>query len=125
MGKLNSILERRYTLGKNEKLKSTKSIDRLFVDGESFVQYPIRVVFVKNNSEEKNKVAFSVSKRNFKLAVDRNKIKRLMREAYRLNKYELDIHGFHILFIYTNRKIKSYSKIENSIITILQKTNKG
>ncbi len=114
----------RYTLSKNEKLKSKKAIEKLFTEGESFVQYPIRVVFIKNESISINQVAFSVSKKNFKLAVDRNKIKRLMREAYRLNKHNLESKGFHLLFIYTHRKIKSFIMIETSIKIILKTIEK-
>ncbi|MFV0237963.1 MAG: ribonuclease P protein component [Flavobacteriales bacterium] len=109
----------RYTLGKNEKLKSKKNIDKLFSDGKSFVQHPVRIVYIKNQSLSANQVAFSVSKRNFKLAVDRNRIKRLMREAYRLNKHDLNQKGIHIIFIYTDIKMKSYPIIERSIKKIL------
>ncbi len=114
----------RYTLGKNEKLKSKKAIETLFTEGESFVQFPIRVVFIKNETSSPNQVAFSVSKRNFKLAVDRNKIKRLMREAYRLNKHDLESKGFHLIFIYTHRKIKPFSVIVSSMKTILKTIEK-
>lgn len=117
-------LSKRYTLGKHEKLKSKKAIDKLFTEGKSFVQSPIRVVFIKNETDFPNQVAFSVSKRNFKLAVDRNRIKRLMREAYRLNKYELNSEGFHVLFIYTNRKIKSFDRVSSSMKIILNTINK-
>ncbi|APD07170.1 ribonuclease P [Flavobacteriaceae bacterium UJ101] len=115
---------KRYTLSKEEKLKSKKSIERLFSEGKSFVQHPIRIVYIKNETSDINQVAFSVSKRNFKLAVDRNRVKRLMREAYRLNKYDLNEKGFDFILIYTSRKIKSYLLIETSIKTILEKLEK-
>lgn len=117
-------LKRRYTLGKEEKLKSRKSIERLFAEGKSFVHTPIRIVYIKDDSFPINQVAFSVSKRNFKSAVDRNRIKRLMREAYRLNKYDINSKGIHFVLIYTSRKIKPYSLIESSIKMILKNLEK-
>ncbi len=114
-------LEKRYTLSKKERLKSKKCIERLFLEGKSFSCTPIRVVFIKNDLLQLNQVAFSVSKKNFKLAVNRNRIKRLMREAYRLNKYSLDERRFQLMFIYSGREIKSFSIIESSILSILKK----
>ena len=77
------------TFSKIERLKSKKEIDILFSDGKSISKYPIRLVYKKTDFNEKIKIraGVSVSKRNFKKAVDRNFIKRLMRESYRKNKY--------------------------------------
>ena len=69
---------------KNEKLKSQKAIEQLFAEGKSVSAYPLRMVYLDNQSQLK--VGVSVSKRNFKLAVHRNRVKRLLREGYRLNK---------------------------------------
>ena len=76
------------TFNKTEKLKSQKLIEKLFLEGKSVVSYPLRLVFIETtfNDNVKVKAGVSVSKRHFKNAVDRNRIKRLMREAYRLNK---------------------------------------
>src|SRR5690606_7172183 len=73
---------------KKEKLKSEKFISQLFLEGKSVSAYPLRMVFLKTSFQDKAQVkaAVSVSKRNFKKAVDRNQIKRLLREAYRLQK---------------------------------------
>jgi len=73
---------------KTEKLKSQKLIEKLFLEGKSVVSYPLRLVFIETTFDDnvKIKAGVSVSKRHFKNAVDRNRIKRLMREAYRLNK---------------------------------------
>ncbi len=78
----------KFTFNKNEKLKSTKLIDQLFIEGQSVSVYPLRMVYLPTtfDSEVLFKTGVSVSKRNFKSAVDRNYIKRLLREAYRLNK---------------------------------------
>ena len=73
---------------KNEKLKSKKTIDSLFTEGKSVGKYPLRLVFIPDNFEDDVplKMGVSVSKKYFKKAVHRNRIKRLLRECYRLNK---------------------------------------
>lgn len=83
------INSQRYFYGKTDKLKSRKVINLIFSKGKSFSNYPFRVIWmpVANNTVLQTGVA--VSSRNFKRAVDRNRIKRLMREAYRLQKNEL------------------------------------
>lgn len=90
------------TYNKNEKLKSQKAIEQLFLDGKSISAYPLRLVYLKN--ENLTKTGVSVSKRNFKKAVDRIRVKRLLREAYRTNKNMLidnniAPHSFMILYI--------------------------
>lgn len=78
----------KFTFNKKEKLKSEKLITQLFVQGQSVVTYPLRLVYMPMTFGDGSvlKAGVSVSKRNFKRAVDRNRIKRLMREAYRLQK---------------------------------------
>lgn len=73
---------------KKEKLKSKKLIEKMFVEGRSISAFPLRLVYLETpfNDGVTIKTGVSVSKRHFKSAVDRNRIKRLLREAYRLNK---------------------------------------
>ena len=79
-----------YTLGKNERLKSRKLIEQLFKKGISFSIFPLRVVYLQTGyNADAIKVGFTVSTKYFKKAVDRNRIKRQMKEAYRLQKKEL------------------------------------
>ena len=83
------------TFSRNERLKSRKLISRLFREGHSYMAYPLRVVWLPVNPEEQQaagydgafaQLAISVPKRAFKTAVQRNLLKRRIREAYRLNK---------------------------------------
>ena len=76
------------TLGKQERLKSKKLIEKLYSEGNSVKTFPLRMMFVqtKHTSDFPCQVGVSVAKRNFKKAPDRNRLKRLMRETYRLQK---------------------------------------
>ncbi|MEI6866119.1 ribonuclease P protein component [Flavicella sp.] len=80
----------KFTYGKKEKLKSKKAIEQLFVEGISVSSYPLRMVFLKkeHNALFPLKLGVSVPKRKVNKAVDRNRIKRVLREIYRLNKYD-------------------------------------
>jgi len=111
---------------KEEKLCSEKQINNLFTSGCSFIAYPLRVVFYKEAvSTDKSvglSVLTSVSKKKFKRAVKRNRIKRLTKEAYRLNKafftrlcLEHNIH-INIAFIYLDDKIHTYETFEKSML---------
>jgi len=115
------------TFGKNEKLKSKKAIEALFSEGQSYVSHPIRIVYKVNpKSDYTIRIAESVAKKKFKHAVDRNLLKRRIKEAYRLNKHLIEITedvSIDILFIYTSSKIQSYEKIDQSIQEILTKLN--
>jgi ribonuclease P protein component len=104
------------SFGKKEKLKSKVIIDKLFAEGRSVKKYPLLLIYtpLENPSEKVNKVGVSVSKRNFKRAVDRVKIKRLMREVFRKNKYLVSSNlaeNYAIMLIYTGREIWSYKDL--------------
>jgi|LGVE01.1.fsa_nt_gb ribonuclease P protein component len=117
---------RKYTYGKDEKLKRRKLIGEIFETGSSFSSYPFRVFYKKTELDVDGfvQVGVSVSKRNFKHAVDRNRIKRLMREAYRLEKYTLleNINNqVAVMFIYTQRKELSLDLIKSKMKSALKK----
>ena len=115
-----------FTLNKNEKLKSKKLIERLFTDGISVSNFPLKLIFleVDHDGIYPIKAGVSVSKRKFKSAVKRNRIKRLIREAYRKNKhviYENCTHKYIFMFLYIDENEQNYVFIEEKMINLLQK----
>lgn len=109
---------------KNEKLKSRKMIARLFSEGKSYKKFPVKVFFIEVEDAETNQATFAVPKRNFKLAVSRNHIKRKLREAYRINKgayLEKSGKKFALLFLYLGREKPTYEAVEASVISFLKK----
>lgn len=105
---------------KKEKLKSQKLIEKLFNEGQSITVFPLRMVYLK--IEGLNKVGVSVSKRNFKKAVDRNRIKRLLREAYRLNKNLLidnNVDGYAFMILYLGKEISDFKTVENKVQSLI------
>ena len=117
----------RHTFGKEEKLKKKNLITELFASGKSTSVFPLKMVFLENDHESPFKVqaGVSVSKRNFKSAVDRNRIKRLMRESYRKNKnliYKDENTKKHILmFIYQGKNELSYEELEKRMNELIHK----
>ncbi|MEZ4874516.1 MAG: ribonuclease P protein component [Flavobacteriaceae bacterium] len=113
-----------FSFPKEEKLKSRKLIEQLFAEGESFKKFPVKMLFLEIDSLPKTQAAFSVPKRNFKLAVSRNRIKRQLREAYRLHKLDI-IHNngkkFALLFLYLGKEKTTYVEIERSLQSLLKK----
>lgn len=117
-----------YSLCKSERLCRKTLIEELFAHDMSFVRYPYRVI-VKQSSlpgEYPARIAISVSKKKFRRAVQRNRIKRLTREAYRLNKTNLyksmpEGKTLDILFIFLDTRLPDYPKIEKAVKDSLQK----
>lgn len=114
---------------KQERLCGEIRIGRLFAEGHAFIAYPLRVVFKSwdEKSDSPLKVLFSVPKKRLKKAVRRNRVKRLMREAYRLNKHLLQAQyakqnrTLHIAFTYLSEEPSEYSLIEIKIKYALNK----
>ncbi|MDF7814674.1 ribonuclease P protein component [Hymenobacter sp. YC55] len=119
---------RSYSFSKEEHLCRKKLIDELFGRGSSFGLYPLRLVWLPTEAPTAAppQVLVSVSKRNFKRAVDRNNLKRLMREAYRLNKHRLtEVDGGHpirlLAIIYTGKEKKPFALVEKKLISGLER----
>ncbi len=119
----------RFTFPKEGKLKSRKQIEKLFVEGNSLKEFPLRIRYLKlDDDETKIKAGFSVPKRNFKLAVHRIRIKRLLREVYRKNKHLLfeELKGTYIvMFLYTDKTEWSYVDLEKKMQSIINKLIKN
>jgi ribonuclease P protein component len=110
-----------YTFSKAERLCSKKLISELFARGSAFNLYPLRFVSLKAEapSPEFPQVLISVSKKYFKRAHDRNRIKRQIREAYRLNKHQLlsENGQFYAVLgiIYIGKEKAAYNLIEKKL----------
>jgi len=110
------------TFPKHQKLKSRKDIKALFEEGKIVTKYPVKLLWLPL-SQQDTKAGFAVAKRNFKSAVTRNKIKRLMREAYRLQKQEIQVHDktFTLLFLYIGKDVASFKTIDKAVLGALKK----
>jgi ribonuclease P protein component len=123
---------KQFTLGKNERLKSRKSIEQLFSEGKKITVAPFKILYILTRSSQHSSLLFGtgVSAKNFKKAVDRNRVKRLMREAYRLQKKNLqekikagNIH-LNVFFIYTGKELPEYDEIFKKMGLALNKLDK-
>ncbi len=114
----------KHTFGREEKLKSRKIIGRLYTEGKSIKAFPLRMVYLQTDhtSDFPCQAAVSVPKRNFKKAVDRNRIKRLLRESYRLQKQiaysEVD-KPYVYMISYLARDEWKYADIEHKMKKLL------
>ena len=119
----------RQTFRKNERLCSRKIIQDLALKGKNIHINPIRLLWIPSilNVSIPAQAAFTVPKRNFKDAVDRNKIKRRMREAYRKNKSSLyslisnNKNQYALLFVFTGKESITYFETEEKIKIILHR----
>jgi len=127
-----------FTYPKTEKLKSKITIGLLFTEGKSVSKYPLRLVYKAGSfgkpesrpeasgsgTGEKIKMGVSVSKKNFKKAVDRNYFKRVLRETYRLNKHilidNLD-QPYSFMFFYQTKDRLTYEEINTKTIQLFEK----
>lgn len=121
------------TFGKNEKLKSKKLISQLFADGKSITAFPLKVIYFQLPESKSHpvldessliQVGVSVPKKKFRKAVQRIHLKRLMREAYRKNKYlvyEKNPTPYAFMFLYLGKERMDYHKITAAMKNLLQR----
>jgi len=125
------MMPKQFTIGRNERLKSRKQIEQVFAKGKSFVVSPFRIYFdEKLNADHPMlniQFGIGVSSKNFKRAVDRNRIKRLTREAWRLQKNELKQKlktsgkQLNVFFIYTGKELPDFTIVKDKVAVALKK----
>ena len=120
------VLRKQFTLGEKERLKSRKAIDALFKDGKRFTISAFRVFYTLSSGTE-IKFGTGASTKNFKKAVDRNRIKRLVREAYRLQKIPLQTalkgkgKALNFFFIYIGKELPAYAFVFADVEKVLSR----
>jgi len=118
----------KFTFKKKEKLCSRKVISHLFENGNSFYSEPFRVQWLRCDDKLPFPVltAISVGKKSFPEAVSRNRIKRLIREVWRLNKQHLYLHlkqmnlQLYIMIIYSGKKIPEYNELDRQMRKLVE-----
>ena len=116
----------RYKLPKKNILKRKQLIDALFSRGETIAIYPLRLVYLTMSYPEDSLflVAFSVPKKKIKKAVHRNRIKRLMRESFRLQQHKLNLpQKTLMMWIYTGKDIPDYKTVCQKMELIINELN--
>ena len=111
------------SFSKNERMSSKKEIDETFKNGITFSQYPFLVKYIDGKGGTISRVLFSIPKKKVRKAVDRNTIRRRMREAYRLHKQILlqAKNNYAIVFMYISDKILPFALIEEKTILSLKR----
>ncbi len=121
-----SVGTKKYTFGREESLKSKKIIEELFKNGSSFRLYPFTLVS-RPASVSVNQILISIPKKNHKKAVDRNLLKRRIREVYRLNKHILtdaSEERFSLALIYLSKDIMNFEELQRKLIKLFTRFSK-
>lgn len=116
------------TFKKTDRLSGKKDFESIFKSGNIIRETPWMLKWIKNEFHKPLvRMAVSVSKKHFKKAVTRNRIKRLAREAYRKHKLFVTEqirpaeHGYSLLFVFIGKEVPAYKQVEEKIILILQR----
>ena len=112
---------RPFPVNKSNSLKSTSEIDLVFKNGSKLSSKLISLYYVKSEKENSLRIAFSVGKKTHALATTRNKLKRLMKEALKVNGHEILSQNlpYNLVFIYFSSKEESFKSIEESMKSLL------
>lgn len=119
------------TLRKRDKLKSSLEIEAIYHENKFVVSFPLKCYYSFSEKKEHQnavRVAFAVPKKNFKLAVERNTLKRRMREAYRLHYHtffesfsEQNDQQLALFFIYIGKEMADFANITENMLHIFKK----
>jgi ribonuclease P protein component len=112
-----------FKLCKEEIVRGKTSVQRLFASKTNFFHFPFKVLYLYPSQNNFNQILVSVPKKNFKKSTDRNYIRRLIKESYRLNKNIIPIESttFNIAFVYVHNEILSFEDINKKMQSILKK----
>lgn len=117
-----------FTFRKSERLCSRTVIDEIFSKGKELRKFPylLKYIYSKEKAENPVQIVISVPKKRAKSAVDRNRLRRQIKEAYRLNKSELDLYfknnnsSIVLFLIYTGKEKSAYAPLEEKLKLILK-----
>lgn len=109
-----------FSLPRKDIIRSKKEIETLLAKGEVLFRYPIKAYWLRDTGAGASRMMVSVPKRNFKRAVKRNRLKRLVREAFRLNRNMLGSAEYDFMFVYLGKEICDYGTVESKIREILR-----
>lgn len=115
-----------FRYSKKDKLKSKKLIEQLFTEGKSVTAYPLKLVYLKTEYDDGYilKTGVSVSKRRHKTAVARNRIKRLLREAYRLNRplyFNNSSASYAFMILYLSKDGTTFDEVNSKTKLLFEK----
>lgn len=127
-----------FKITKEERIKNRNTFKKLFEEGNAKTKFPLRVIWIEKPSAKDigiTKFGVAVAKKKFPIAAHRNKIKRLIRESYRLNKTEILHYSktnktqIILLFIYLGKVVPEYAEIERAmrklLVKVLKEQKKG
>ena len=124
-------MTRQFTLGKEERLKSRKQTERLFREGKRFTISPYRIHYFISDKETSGLLfGVGVGTKTFPKATDRNRVKRITREAYRVQKNELKAQlaemgkAMDVFFIYTAKELPLYQDVFEAMGKVVQKLSR-
>lgn len=121
-----------FSFPKSQKLCGETTIDRLFREGTGFSRFPLRVVYILNDEPRKGeaplRMMVSVGKKRFKRANKRNRVKRLVREAWRHRKNVVEaameaagVKGMHVAFIFLSNELPTFESVDTAVAKAVDK----
>lgn len=122
-----------FRFSKKERLSSKTRIEQIFYSGDAFIAYPFRVIlqiYDKDIPDKLPSILISIPKKRLKRAVDRNRMKRLTKEVYRLNRSLLFFENvvtkrkqIDISFVYVGNNVQTYEDVEKGVLKALREIN--